>query len=517
MTRGGYNRILIVFFIAIGIPILFWQRNALANVPVNIMEIAQNVILKTVDTVNTVKKVEDIADTDKNADIQSYISGNITPDGTSETVQNVTVTETQKIPGTSTDLSDILTQTANNITKRLGEMRAELAPLNAIPIANRTSSQTTRIDQLTNSINDLTNIQAKVSTTKANLQTSIALDVNIVRNSAQTITDLQNIARDEQAKRDLGKLADAIQRQYVASGGIITNYDETLRQVPNKEAENYSTNQITNPANKIPVVSPATQTAILKRAKEIGDSLNRSADENIPTADTFTTPTFASLMDPSQGGSLSYFLDTVGKPENNAEGRSYYLETATNAIATKAKAAAEAEALANNGYKSIKIPSASDPSKNEILVSGAQIKSGRDAVAEGQILAAVTPNYADPTTAIKPPGSSNLITKNETLPAPSSDLISGPQTTSNLNWWDSVYDSIINQLENVDICGYIDSYYPGENLCQNVFNPKAFCQQIITDDLLSQKVRATGISLTSICGIYQDLDIGSLIDRLFNL
>lgn len=513
-----------VVFILAAVLIFKLSGLALANVPVEV----KNGIL---DYVNSIK---DISDTDKNADIQSYISGNFNADANDpNNVKNVNVTQTQKIVDSETNVSEMLGKegvVAKNIQTRINELQAQYD----------VTTDATLKAKIKQSMDDLKAAKDRLS--GLNFQNTIALDVNIVKNSAQTIEDLKDIAKEELARKEVGTLTQEVMNQY-NQAGIISNWGNYLYNEPGIAANNYLEQKFGASSTDmyLPLMSVATSTAIQAQIKKLTSSNLSPVYLNMPTPDkkAFTATDINSV----NSGTWSD-LFRLAAPQNNWQGQLLLAQDAASEVASQKYNEQAIQAVSGGGVLPVREPMAGlapDGSPNyKIVVPGSVVKGKVDAVTQAAFDLRANPKFAPPEAAQSAPGgiANNLIqskTYEDTVKINGSpDPIVKSKTTSgtglapisldaanagnsfaNINWWDSSFNKVISGVAGFDVCGNINAIYT-TNVCPNRTSLKSLCSQMANDADLTKTITNYGYSASTLCGLVPGLSKYFGLGSIFN-
>lgn len=538
MTKNKNKKIFIISVLALIVLAAAANNIALASVPVHVTDILKKVILQRVENVGTVETIKDISDMDELGDLQTYIFGE---EEYTSGPTNVSVTKTQKIQGTETDISMILDATDANIKARTTEIIAEkkkLANQQSTICANGKENSATcqilkeKIAKYETAEKDLQTLKDQLANVKNKLKVSVALDVNIVSNSAQTIEDLKAIAKEELARTQVGKITEQIEQQYNAAG-VITDWKNYLYGNATSVAQTYLNTNFKKEDYRLPFLDDAAADAI---HQQINKKIKRGAKliNPIPKPDAFEEITDKStvnnISDPSKGGGWDSYIKFVTNLANTADGQMYMASRNVANAVTMDIEARNAEAQAGGGVLSVKklVENATDKAGQpvyEILVPGSIVGANKSLETLANYLLAADPKYASPNDATYLPGghapSSDESGNSENggyegIPKPQNDVISGKDSFSNIKWWDSTFSSVIKDVAGVNVCSYVNYYLPMSGLggaelselsalCSSGKTTDNFCESLLSSNSLVETVGSWGININSACGIGSDI------------
>lgn len=419
--------LLITLFLIIGAFIIFPEPTQ-ATVPVQVMG----------GTLDTLKKVLDIQDTDEDADLQAKIIGE--EEHQEGKPLDVTITRTQKLKDSSKDKEDILNAIIKNLEKRISETKGP---------------EKTKLEEL----------KTKTEALKEQLVESAALDVNIVKNSSQAFEELRNVAREQLARKQVGQLSRQMMYAYEAAGisytaattdakkNIVTNYKDFLFEEPLGRAKNYLDEHFA-------VNSSVLTQAELNATKEMAIKTLEGGYRNAVKPEKTLAVAIEDVLDASKGGGWDQWL-LLFAPNNNPYGIFASALESAKEVADEAYEENEAINIAGQGTLPITRQTneqAADASqKYEILESAGLVKEYPIIAAQGQIALSADPKTASiEEETIYPPGSA--------LSFPTKDETTGGGSEFNVDWQTDVLLPVTWALEDV-----IDACFPGLPSLHDIF------------------------------------------------
>lgn len=401
--------ILIILLLFIGLFVIF-SKPTQATVPVEVMK-------------GTLDGLNDITDTDKDADLQSKIIGE--EKYTEGEPLDVTITRTQKLGGNSKDKKAILDDIIKNINKRISE--------------TKDAKEKTELEKL----------KTQTETLKDQLVESVALDVNIVKNSSQAFEELRNVAREQLARKQVGKLSKQLTDAYEAAGilytdatntkkNIVTNYKDFLFEEPLDRARNYLDEHFTVNSSIL------TQTE-LDATKEMAIKTLEGGYRNAVKPEKTLAVAIEDVLDASKGGGWDQWL-LLFAPNNNPYGIFASALESAKEVADEAFKENVALNIAGQGTlpltrKTGQIAADASP-KYEIIESAGVVKEYPIIAAQGQMTIAADPKTASiEEETIYPP--------DYPLTPPWQDTITGGGSEYNVEWQTDTLYPVIRALEDV--------------------------------------------------------------------